>query len=166
MDTSSEPSPSMNLSSVATMEKALQFVNAYLSFASEVPAAAQKAVSLYKELQAATGENIKKLKELMSRQNRNDLASKSNFDLLVQMSDLMEETKHLNQEKIRLAAEIEEIITEGACEVEARRKELVESKDEQETIEAEPEIVQAEPEIVQAEYESPARRTTSSSTWI
>ena len=147
MDTSNDPSPPPNLGNAATMENALQFVSSYLNFAGEIPARAQKRVSLYKELQAATGENIATMKEMVLKCN--GIASVSDFNIL---AGLMEETKQMNQEKMRLAAEIEEIVTEGAFEVEARRKELVESKNEREATEAEPEIVQAEPE-------SPARRT-------
>ena len=88
------------------MVNALLFVNSYLYFTSQVPAAGQGKVSHYKkELQAA--EFIAKISNVLTRKLKN----------LTELRALVNEIEHLNQKKFQLATEIRKIINKKCEEV-------------------------------------------------
>ena len=88
------------------MVNALLFVNSYLYFTSQVPAAGQGKVSHYKkELQAA--EFIAKISNVLTQKLKN----------LTELRALVNEIEHLNQKKFQLATEIRKIITKKCEEI-------------------------------------------------
>ena len=123
-NTNTKPSTAIEFdktTTVATMEKAVDFINSYLNFNNDVPKMAQIKLSVFAEMKTETGKRIEKLKKLKEHlANSNDLTSMESFNILVEMNTIMQECKKLNQEKNIVAMQIFKLLKKSSKNVKAK----------------------------------------------
>lgn len=114
------------------IESAVEFVESFRKFASDVPAAVQLKLSKFKEFQEVTGEKCHEAKNFIRLLNEsNDLSSTDSYQKVIEIQNIMNYCKTLNDEKLRLAQEILELVLQNTKKVEKSQESFMVKHDPQ-----------------------------------
>jgi len=105
------------------IESAVEFVESFKKFTSDVPAAVQIKLSKFKEFQDVTSEKCNEAKRLVRLLNESkDLTSTDSYQKVIEIQNIMNYCKAINDEKLRLSQEILQLVIQNSKKVEKNQE--------------------------------------------